>query len=270
MPTSLSPPTAAVPGCVEARRRHQGRSNGSHVHCPASAACRTSPSRGSQGSDPVGPPRSSPPTTAAPGCMEVRRRHRGRSTGSHVHCPASAACRTTSSHTSQGTHPVWPLSSRPPPLGSPLEPPLQPSIRQALSRLYDQLKGSDKILSAADLLFFMEEEQQESSKSCRKQIAAGGTYSFLEFCDFWYKHASQSKRPLDLGKVDFSKPISNYYINSSHNTYIGEGDQVSGVISTEQYRKVSRTPKPMCSMYGAHSRLTNTGVSRSSEADAGV
>lgn len=122
-------------------------------------------------------------------------------------------------------------------------PTLQPSIRRALSRLYDQLKGPDKALSAADLSFFMEEEQNETLKPCLKELPSGRTYSFQEFCDFWYEHASHSKQPIDLEKADFDKPISNYFINSSHNTYIGDGDQLSGVITTEQYRKASCVPQ---------------------------
>lgn len=209
------------------------------------------------------PTSSLPSTAAAPGCIEPRRRHRGRSHGSHANCPSSAACKTAApSRSCRGSDSVGSLSTRPPRLES--------SIRQALKRLYDQLKGPDKTLSASDLAFFVKEEQKETSASCLKQISAGGTYTFPEFCDFWYEHASHSKRPLDLDKVDFSKPMSNYFINSSHNTYIGEGDQVSGVVSTEQYRKVSRTPKRMCSMHRAHRCLTNTGVSRSSGEDAGV
>ncbi|KAG6354348.1 hypothetical protein INS49_004365 [Diaporthe citri] len=153
-----------------------------------------------------------PPAAAVPGCVEGRRRHRGRSHGTHVHCPAAAACRTN-----QGVDTAGSLRTTP--------PTLQPSIRRALSRLYDQLKGSDKALSAADLLFFMEEEQNETLNPCLKEIPSGRTYSFQEFCDFWYEHASHSKQPIDLEKADFDKPISNYFINSSHNTYIGDGDQ---------------------------------------------
>lgn len=106
------------------------------------------------------------------------------------------------------------------------------------------MKGSDKALSAADLLFFMEEEQRENLQPClkEKELPSNSTLSFPEFCDFWYEHASHSKRPIDLEKVDFDKPISNYFINSSHNTYIGDGDQVRGFITTEQYRKASRFP----------------------------
>ncbi|KAL2273037.1 hypothetical protein FJTKL_05609 [Diaporthe vaccinii] len=169
-----------------------------------------------------------PPTAAAvPGCVEGRRRHRGRYHGTHVHCPAAAACKT-----GQGIDTAGQLGTTP--------PTLQPSTRRALSRLYDQLKGEDKALSAADLLFFMEEEQNETLNPCLKEIPSGRTYSFEQFCDFWLQHASHSKRPIDLEKADFDKPISNYFINSSHNTYIGDGDQVSGVITTEQYRKVIR------------------------------
>ncbi|KAG8164031.1 hypothetical protein KVR01_005949 [Diaporthe batatas] len=178
------------------------------------------------------PNSSLPSTAAAPGCIEARRRHRGRSHGSHVNCPSSAACKNTPSRDCRGSDSVGSLSTRP--------TRLEPSIRQALKRLYDQWKGPEKTLSASDLALFVKEEQKQNSAACLNQISAGGTYTFPEFCDFWYEHASRSKRPLELDKVDFSKPISNYYINSSHNTYIGEGDQVSGVISTEQYRKVIR------------------------------
>lgn len=178
-----------------------------------------------------------PSAVAAPGCVEVRRRHRGRSHGTHVNCPAAAACRTTPSPGRQRTNTAGSLRTTP--------PPLEPSIRQALSRVYDQLKGSDKALSAADLLFFMEEEQRETIQPClrEKEIPSNSTYSFPEFCDFWYEHASHSKRPIDLEKADFNKPISNYFINSSHNTYIGDGDQVRGFITTEQYRKASYIPR---------------------------
>lgn len=91
----------------------------------------------------------------------------------------------------------------------------------------------------------MEEEQKETLKPCLKEIPSWRTYSFTEFCDFWYEHASHSKRPIDLEKqkAEFDKPISNYYINSSHNTYIGDGDQVRGFITPEQYKKASCTPK---------------------------
>ncbi|KKY29727.1 putative phospholipase c [Diaporthe ampelina] len=67
---------------------------------------------------------------------------------------------------------------------------------------------------------------QKETKACAKEIPSGRTFSFPEFCDFWYEHASHAKKPIDLDKADFDKPISNYYINSSHNTYIGDGDQV--------------------------------------------
>lgn len=87
------------------------------------------------------------------------------------------------------------------------------------------------------------DEMQQETKPCVKEMPSGSTYSFPEFCDFWYKYASHAKRPIDLERADFDKPISNYYINSSHNTYIGDGDQVSGVITTEQYRKASCVPR---------------------------
>ncbi|KAJ0104198.1 phosphatidylinositol-specific phospholipase C [Diaporthe amygdali] len=157
-----------------------------------------------------------PSGVATPACTEGKRHHRGRSYGRHLSRPDAADRRSTSSRGSSRSNTSAPGATKP--------PSLEPSIRRALSRLYDHLKGTEKTLSAADLEFFLREMQNDRDKPYLKNVRSGTTYSFPEFCDFWYEHASHSKGPIE--KLDLDKPMSNYYINSSHNTYIGDGDQV--------------------------------------------
>lgn len=183
-----------------------------------------------------------PSGVATPACTEGKRHHRGRSYGRHLSRPDAADRRSTSSRGSSRSNTSAPGATKP--------PSLEPSIRRALSRLYDHLKGTEKTLSQADLEFFLREMQNDRDKPYLKNVRSGTTYSFPEFCDFWYEHASHSKGPIE--KLDLDKPMSNYYINSSHNTYIGDGDQVSGPVSTEQYRKASCTLTKILQSWGSY------------------
>lgn len=61
-------------------------------------------------------------------------------------------------------------------------------------------------------------------------------YTLGDFVYIWLHDYSQALRP--AGEKDLSKPISNYFISSSHNTYIGLGNQLNGEVSAEAYRTV--------------------------------
>lgn len=62
-------------------------------------------------------------------------------------------------------------------------------------------------------------------------------YTLGDFVYIWLHDYSAALRPI-AGKKDLSKPITNYFISSSHNTYIGLGNQLSGEVSADAYREV--------------------------------
>lgn len=61
-------------------------------------------------------------------------------------------------------------------------------------------------------------------------------YTLGDFVYIWLHDYSAALRP--LRNKDLSKPITNYFISSSHNTYIGLGNQLNGEVSAEAYRAV--------------------------------
>lgn len=118
---------------------------------------------------------------------------------------------------------------------SPAGLPLQvPSIDRHLRRLYAELKGpGEETLSAEKLQAFIRDVQKEEPKPLFDD-----TYSYQKFQEYWWNYHSRSKRPMKREK-DIDHPFSQYFINSSHNTYIAEGDQFLGENKDVQYRKVS-------------------------------
>lgn len=113
---------------------------------------------------------------------------------------------------------------------------LSHGIRDHLKHVYDQLREKDHTLPCEKFKIWLEKVQGESLASMELE-----TYKFEEFLAVLFRHRTlEALRELDPAAKDLSRPISNYFISSSHNTYLS-GNQLSSKSSTEAYKNVGGT-----------------------------
>lgn len=118
--------------------------------------------------------------------------------------------------------------------------PIAPSLIGHLRRVYEGLKGpGEQELSRERFEAFIQGIQGEPSWDFS---TAPSSFTYQDFEEYWWKQCSVAKKPIQ--DKDLDMPISNYFISSSHNTYIEDGNQFSGSAKADQYRKVSREPGP--------------------------
>ncbi|KAH7175539.1 PLC-like phosphodiesterase [Dactylonectria macrodidyma] len=101
-------------------------------------------------------------------------------------------------------------------------------------RVYNELRGSDDALSKDKFAHFLENVQGETGVDLTK-----AEYTLGEF--LWtlaHDHPWEATGPLP--EKDLSKPLTNYFINSSHNTYL-IGNQLASKSSPEAYKDVLRS-----------------------------
>lgn len=108
---------------------------------------------------------------------------------------------------------------------------LPADITSVLNDVYDQLRGDDKFLSRSKFEHFLRHTQGE------KRVALPDkSYTVGDFQATWYFNYSWDAAA-PLPKKDLTRPITDYFISSSHNTYL-EGHQVLSKSSPQAYKNV--------------------------------
>lgn len=112
-------------------------------------------------------------------------------------------------------------------------PLLKDSTHEHIERIFTALRGREgDYITRERLEEFLVDSQGGLVRPLEKE-----TYTLGDFVYIWLHDYSAALRPL-VGKRDLSKPITNYFISSSHNTYIGHGNQLNGEVSADAYREV--------------------------------
>ncbi|KAI1104003.1 PLC-like phosphodiesterase [Jackrogersella minutella] len=112
---------------------------------------------------------------------------------------------------------------------------LSAAIQRHLRKLFDSLRRGEPTLSRASFTTFLEVVQGE-----RVPLLAEERYKFEKFLEeWWIRFGLKAEKPASPEQKDLSKPISNYFISSSHNTYLS-GNQLAGRSTADAYRRVLR------------------------------
>ncbi|KAI3391332.1 hypothetical protein diail_7503 [Diaporthe ilicicola] len=111
-------------------------------------------------------------------------------------------------------------------------PLLKESTHRHIERIFTSLRGREgDCITREKLEEFLIESQGGLVRPLEKE-----SYTLGDFVYVWLHDYSVALKP--AARKDLSKPITNYFISSSHNTYIGLGNQLSGEVSADAYRTV--------------------------------
>jgi len=113
---------------------------------------------------------------------------------------------------------------------------LSAAIQRSLRKLYDDLRRGEYTLTRERFEHFLEIEQGEPHGKVSERLTED-TFKFEQFLGAWWvRFGLGAERPVSVTEKDLTKPISNYFIDSSHNTYL-PGNQLSGKATTETYKR---------------------------------
>lgn len=108
---------------------------------------------------------------------------------------------------------------------------LSPLVVKYLRALYDEISTRHNLATPEGQIQWLTQEQQCSGEDA--QLLKDG--SFSHFADYFLSGSANVMAPPP--PLDESYPISNYFISSSHNTYL-TGNQLSSDSSTDAYKNV--------------------------------